>query len=851
MSYFARAFAWLIGLTIIPIAVTQAAEPAVAPVVPAVSVSSANDDVINVFVPGRPLAWQVKVASRANDAAIASQVKWRLEGWSGPTGTGGTSKLVDGGARIEFTPDRLGWTELVVSAQTAMGESIGEGRVAFSVSPKVKSNGHAFRYGVNAHTRRAKPDGYAKEVALAGALGIDIIRDGIGWEGIQRDGPDAWDFSKFDALISSMSAHGIEVQGTLMFTALWATTIDPSEKDWNKKNKSAPKLDPYLTYVRKTVDRYKGRIHTWEIWNEPDIGFWLSPTEQFIELFNAASRAVKETDPNAQVLNGGFAMVSREPNPTFISDFLKGVDRTNWDVWVYHDYHTFPQMLARNREHRAQYASIDSHLPVWINEGGFHDLNIGGRREQAVTLVKKYSTAPALGIGAYIWYDLHDDGIEPTEPEHHFGLVTNDYQPKPGYAALQTLIGQLAPRKFERQLTEVPSGVFAQLYSGGDAPASEHVLVLWREGKNRTTPTWIATAGPVTAATDIMGNAVPFTPYAGGTVVTLSDEPIYLRFGGATTSIRVEPVLVTPDKVVLTPDAASELPIGILNPSTAAQDITVHLSTDMPGVTLTPSERQLSIRAGASSTFSATAVQSAAAVAVTGRVTVNVMATGQGSVFSATIPTTTALVIPSLAEAPADAEIPVGAGLVLTLGDRDDIHNLFSAQPALDMRWNGVTDLSAVARIVHGSLGLRLEVVVRDDVHNQTNRGERLWMGDSLQLAIQPNDSRPGMLELTIGQTEQATVDGWVFARPTGTKGSRGPTGNEFPATVHRNDDKTIYDLTIPWSSLGLTSPPASSFRLNFIVNDDDGKGRKQWVQLSPGIGEGKTPEKFKVFVCR
>ncbi|MFA4943410.1 MAG: hypothetical protein WC789_01770 [Lentisphaeria bacterium] len=51
---------------------------------------------------------------------------------------------------------------------------------------------------------------------------------------------------------------------------------------------------------------------------------------------------------------------------------------------------------------------------------------------------------------------------------------------------------------------------------------------------------------------------------------------------------------------------------------------------------------------------------------------------------------------------------------------------------------------------------------------------------------------------------------------------------------------------------LGFTGgAPRNAFRLNFIVNDDDGLGRKQWVQMTPGIGEEKNPARFRAFICR
>ena len=45
----------------------------------------------------------------------------------------------------------------------------------------------------------------------------------------------------------------------------------------------------------------------------------------------------------------------------------------------------------------------------------------------------------------------------------------------------------------------------------------------------------------------------------------------------------------------------------------------------------------------------------------------------------------------------------------------------------------------------------------------------------------------------------------------------------------------------LPWSTLAPLNPERlSSCGFNVIVNDNDGQGRKGWIQWTPGLGEGK-----------
>ena len=69
-------------------------------------------------------------------------------------------------------------------------------------------------------------------------------------------------------------------------------------------------------------------------------------------------------------------------------------------------------------------------------------------------------TNVANGIPISIWYDWRDDGSDPSEPEHHFGVVRNAYQagrdqvyePKPAYRAAKTFSEYFNGFVFEKRL---------------------------------------------------------------------------------------------------------------------------------------------------------------------------------------------------------------------------------------------------------------------------------------------------------------------------------------------------------------------------------------------------------------
>jgi hypothetical protein len=93
----------------------------------------------------------------------------------------------------------------------------------------------------------------------------------------------------------------------------------------------------------------------------------------------------------------------------------------------------------------------------WGYSSAWHGMT---EEKQAIMLARQFLTNAANGIPLSIWYHWRDDGLDPKEAEHHFGLVRNEYrsgqtlvyQPKPAYLAARTLLGHFAGYRFEQRL---------------------------------------------------------------------------------------------------------------------------------------------------------------------------------------------------------------------------------------------------------------------------------------------------------------------------------------------------------------------------------------------------------------
>jgi hypothetical protein len=163
--------------------------------------------------------------------------------------------------------------------------------------------------------------------------------------------------------------------------------------------------------------------------------------------------------------------------------------------------------------------------------------------------------------------------------------------------------------------------------------------------------------------------------------------------------------------------------------------------------------------------------------------------------------------------------------------------------------WRGPADLSAGLRFLWDETNLYVQVAVTDDKFYQPFSGGDTWQGDSVQFAVQPNfDRRP---DAKYVEYNVALVDGKpeVFTAhddfPTNEVTSRRNVVRYAHAEITRSGTLTIYRITIPWQTLGVSPQPGKPMAVSLLVNDNDGDGRRGWIEWGAGIGYSKDPSLY------
>lgn len=180
----------------------------------------------------------------------------------------------------------------------------------------------------------------------------------------------AWDFTLLDGDVALAGQKGVELMLVLTGTPLWA-----SARPEDGTRAEAANIEDWKNYVRTVATRYKGQVHHYELWNEPDQKNSYSGTvDKLVDLCRAAYQVLKEVDPTIIVVSP--AMTSS--NMTNLDNYLAAQGGTYADVISYHFY-VAPKspetMLDKIQKVRGLMAKYNINKPLWNSETGWRILN--------------------------------------------------------------------------------------------------------------------------------------------------------------------------------------------------------------------------------------------------------------------------------------------------------------------------------------------------------------------------------------------------------------------------------------------------------------------------------------------
>lgn len=699
-----------------------------------------------------------------------------------------------------------------------------------------------FLFGICSHTERVPADEHELEMQAAAAAGATVMRVGASWAMLEPK-PGEWRWDIQDRLVDLAAKHGIEIQALLGYGPAHAVSeqLRAAQREAYQRNQpdayritlfGPPEEEPWRRYVRNMVSRYQGRIRFYEVWNEPDLGFWRGTTDEYIQLLRAASQEIRQADPKAIVLSGGFATVlehaGRARNPDLQQRVLAEASDA-FDIHVLHQHGPFSEFKhALEGELPRLRRAMSTPRPLYFNETAISSSFDGGERAQAHTLVKKIAYTMAKGAIGYTWYDLRNDGINPANPEHNYGLLSERLIPKASFAAYSELVRRLHSARHLGDLN-LGAGVQAHVFS---SPRSR-VMVWWKESSSAADVALVLRSGAgAVRVTNIMGVSKEVTLIDGCALLQPTTEPQYIELPASANMPETDGVLVQlegGDEALI--DQPSKLTAVLRNP--LRRTIEVNLQwREASGKT---ANRTVAIPAAGSERAPMT-LTAPWRRAASQRLEVqwNVRDLPWSGVASRTVPVVRIV----------DSQGPENRNPDWTLDQPTDVVNFTLADPSLTgMHWSGSEDLSARIWLWRVGDALHVRADVRDDKHCQSEKPETMWRGDSIQVSL---GSRMQNTLWEIGASLDAEGRVQRFARITAPGVQRAET--MFDARCEPIVGGFRYELILPLGAFGLDHAElAKGVRFNLAVNDNDAGLRKQVVRIGPGMVEKKDAMLFPV----
>lgn len=882
----------------------------------------------NIFVePEQPSFKFVSLRKKGGDC-----IQWKVRDFHGDTILKGETVIQ--GERILKIPDApKGFFRLEVDVLDN-GKLIDRLSTSASFLAPLPSNmPKESPFGICTHLAYQPPNTLIPLIAKAG---ITEVRDEILWEYVEKQKNKLEMPLKHMTFIKELIEAGLN---PLIILCYGNRNYENGFAPYNEEMYKA-----FARYAEFVAAGMPKGVKAVEIWNEWFCkGFCKGPAnskvEPYHQMLKETVEAIRKANPDLKII-GCCIMNLRWGGWEWLTKFFSIPQSLDlMDAVSIHPYwcEAEPEYLTEWTEHARKLMrdTAGTEKPLWSTEVGWTQANPGGNVAEyfkylasdnkivtdetgASYFVRAYILQIAAGAEKVYWYDFMNDGLDPKDKEHHFGIVRNvrDPQgpcvPKPAYAACATMTRCLLGSKFVKG-EDMPEGAFCFKFDRNGTP----VRVVW---SIHASALGVESKVPFDVV-DIMGNAKNLKPKSTPSILNMrAGEPVYivgnvdrvfqavsvsvpelqlaasgenlhvslkicnlthesfnigLEINGKPFEFKATPSLTKTETVVLPEKREEELvklPASISINGIPSEILLVRISVEKPisvsfpasfisDSTLGLSLRNLSV---------APKTIESASWNIGGK-------TGEKK-LNISIPSGTEEVIElPVADIVEHTELPLELSFTVK-GDNtpviqktkvsrnpcsrkkikfDGVLGEWGQLPFVDLEkagtvmmkeHRGSNDLGGRFAIAYDNGFLYLAAEIRDDIHNQSNSDDQVWQGDSIQFAFTDKPMvNSKYYELTAALTPNGAE---ICVLETANGESCGL--RKFPCSIVRDGNLTRYEIAIPLKELKIIDPDKTRvFGFSFLVNDNDGSGRRGWIEWGSGIGIAKNPSLYKLLYLK
>lgn len=393
--------------------------------------------------------------------------------------------------------------------------------------------------GVNIHFTDPQPG----EVKMIAAAGFHWVRMDFKWDVTEHE-RGQYDFSEYDRLMSALDESKIK--------ALFILDYGNPLYDRGAPPRTSEARQAFVRWAVAAAKHFSNRGVTWEVYNEPNHDMFWPPrpnANEYVELALAVGRAFRSEAPSEKLIGPAVS----EMDFAFLETCFKAGLLDYWSAVSVHPYlRSDPEEAAVEycrlrkmiQHYSLSYGTSTSRgsdrvnhtrvIPIISGEWGYSSAWRGMSEEkQGAMFAREMLTNVANEIPMSIWYDWRDDGSDPNDPEHHFGLVRNPYlsgrdpvfEPKPAYRAAKTLSEYFSGYVFQQRLSLGGADDYVLVFAKG----SDWRFAAWTTGETHRiniTPGSLTGEFRVFRHTGESAGSVSAGPQ--GLSIEVSTSPVYL-----------------------------------------------------------------------------------------------------------------------------------------------------------------------------------------------------------------------------------------------------------------------------------------------------------------------------------
>ncbi|MFT5195066.1 MAG: GH35 family endo-1,4-beta-xylanase [Cellvibrionaceae bacterium] len=322
-----------------------------------------------------------------------------------------------------------------------------------------------------------------QDLTRANEMGFGWVKQHFSWRDIEPAEKGTYDWWRPDQIVEASTNYNTKLLVRIDRAPLWALLAYDEQGIKITENQPPAEAQDFFDFCGAIAERYKGKVHAWQVWNEPNLSReWgdLTPDPvAYVALLEGCYSAIKTADPDAIVVSAGLAPTGTLPPDAMPDDqFLRemyaagganffdvlglnapgfkaspevspdeaennpALDIGNNRRFVFRHVEDMRQIMVENGDEATQIAILEMGWTTDTRPETGYEWHAVTQEQQAEYLVAAYTYAeenwsPWIGLMTTIYYS--DVAWTEDNEQYWWALTDPDGTPRPAYYALQAM----------------------------------------------------------------------------------------------------------------------------------------------------------------------------------------------------------------------------------------------------------------------------------------------------------------------------------------------------------------------------------------------------------------------------